>query len=188
MSQLTKFHLFPNLPVEIRLAIWALCLPRQVMTVECPIPLQDPATITEPETEDNKSQPCSMYETSGSASPAVAQVCRESRHETFRHGGWVQDPVHWSLLHCWSGRDRSRHYYRLVERPRFQPRSDTLFLMWNPQRDEYQDIAVQTIFQNTAKTGRLCVHFGMLIGGRGGVESILSMDNAMISAAKFPGY
>ncbi|KAF7714878.1 Uncharacterized protein PECH_007879 [Penicillium ucsense] len=74
------FHLFPQLPAELRLAIWRECLPRRVSELDCPLP-DEVYDWIEP-------VPCDLTHTSlaNRCRPMIALVCREARAVVFETG------------------------------------------------------------------------------------------------------
>ncbi|KAL2872400.1 2EXR domain-containing protein [Aspergillus lucknowensis] len=77
----TTFHLFPRLPIEIRLMIWRECLPNRVMEVD--------QQLDELLWDEDDSPPCTVnwkISTTNIAPPLITLVCRESRAVAFESG------------------------------------------------------------------------------------------------------
>lgn len=73
---MTEFHLFPNLPTELRLMIWEICLPSRIFELECPVP------------RDIGPNDCILYWPTRQnwQPPVLARVCRESRTVALENG------------------------------------------------------------------------------------------------------
>lgn len=82
-SQQAVFHVFPELPSELRLAIWRLCLPHRVSELD--IPLADIVFNVGP----GLPMPCELQHTTylNGRPPILARVCRESRAVAMENGG-----------------------------------------------------------------------------------------------------
>lgn len=86
----TSFRRFPDLPPELRLAIWRECLPRRVVELDCPIP-----TIVLYASDDDSDLPiCSMEHTTkaNSVPPLISRVCHEARSVALEKGRPPPDP------------------------------------------------------------------------------------------------
>lgn len=125
-----KFSIFPQLPTELRLAIWRLCLPHRVLELDYPI-------------DNSVFSPGALpwwYRTNHKITkhntrvPVIARVCRESRQVVFETWSmlarpeqgypaywserWTVDPDPWfdrvrtEIVHLgwWEGRDPESPY------------------------------------------------------------------------------
>ncbi|CAD0113389.1 unnamed protein product [Aureobasidium uvarum] len=86
------FHLFTQLPTELRLKVWRYCLPHRVCELDQPVD-----RIVFGLDDDNSSlAPCRLYQTTyqNGRPPLISHVCRESRFVATRSGGFatVCDP------------------------------------------------------------------------------------------------
>lgn len=82
----TTFHLFAQLPAELRLAIWRQCVPHRVYELDAPVAdllFPDLAGISPART------PCNLGRTTyrNGRPPIISRVCRESRAVAFETGG-----------------------------------------------------------------------------------------------------
>lgn len=80
MSDEEAFHLFPNLPPELRDKIWRLCFPRRVHEMN----------VSSPEKVYGAKIPCAHTRTTkmNSAPPLIYHVCRDARAITLETGGF----------------------------------------------------------------------------------------------------
>lgn len=95
MSEADKFfHLFPDLPTELHLAIWRECLSRRV--VELDMPIRECAL--EAEFDDEDLPICNIEHTTkaNSVPPLISRVCREARSVVFEKGWPFPDPGPWN--------------------------------------------------------------------------------------------
>ncbi|KAI1392058.1 uncharacterized protein F4822DRAFT_114563 [Hypoxylon trugodes] len=72
-AQDPAFHLFPNLPTELRLLIWRFCLPNRVIELDHPHP--------DPIFDFKRPAPCTLAKTTvlNNRPPLIAGVCHEAR-------------------------------------------------------------------------------------------------------------
>jgi len=103
MGWSSEFTLFPQLPTEVRLAIWTLCLPRRVLTIECVPPPRD-SKWRRPRDYIWARRPFVPFP------PAISRVCSEARQQAL-----------------WSSRLASYHRSIVF---RLQPRRDIVYLKW----------------------------------------------------------
>lgn len=131
------FHFFPQLPTELRLAIWRECLSPRVVELD--------NSWDEGAYPDLKFPPCTLRRTTGinRCPPAISRVCRESRQvalETYhiRDRGSPPEHAKWSsnleLGNLWI--DPSRDSVHLNWMPHFEPSywsdgSALDYLAWN---------------------------------------------------------
>ena len=134
MASSSEFSLFPQLPAEIRLAIWTLCLPRRVLTIDrvfCQRTgttrirhffFKSPRFVTVP--------------------PVLSRVCREARDQAFRDSGYA-----------------SNHIYRSSDVFGHQPKIDILYLRARRENlTESRGLEARIdIINNAAHSGRLCM-------------------------------
>ena len=78
---MSTFHIFPRLPVELRLAIWRECLPHR--TCELDIPLDSIVFNLQ-----TNAPSCKLWDTTymNGRPPIISRVCRESRAVAFETG------------------------------------------------------------------------------------------------------
>lgn len=83
----TTFHIFPWLPVELRLEIWRLCLPHRVCEKDHAV-YRILFNIWDRDTPI----PCFLYQTSevNGRPPVIARVCHESRAVALKTGGYYE--------------------------------------------------------------------------------------------------
>jgi hypothetical protein len=87
-----EFHLFPELPTELREEIWRLCLPERVC--ELTLPFDD---VVFHEYSFDGPWPCELYHTTrmNGRPPLITQVCHEARSVALKTGGiqpeWYRD-------------------------------------------------------------------------------------------------
>ena len=119
MTSLSEFHCFPNLPAEIRLAIWRLSIPRRIHDSD-----GTGWSLGQFLARNVLSCRCGWRPTQTPyALPILSQVCCESRAEVLRHG------YHTDIIKPWKAPRRKT----LDEGERrgvtwFQPQLDTIFL------------------------------------------------------------
>ncbi|KAK5111585.1 hypothetical protein LTR85_011814 [Meristemomyces frigidus] len=79
------FHLFPQLPAELRDEIWRYCLPNRIW--ERDEPEASLVYVFEID-EENDPTPCSLWHTTvvNGCPPVISRVCRESRSVAFETG------------------------------------------------------------------------------------------------------
>lgn len=87
------FHPLPRLPLELRLAIWRLCLPERVYELDLPesdYVFHVPYELT----MANRRVPCDLDLTStfNTLPPVITRVCRESRQVALETGSYVSQP------------------------------------------------------------------------------------------------
>lgn len=113
-----EFHFFSQLPTELRLAIWRVCLPNRVVEIDYP---WDDGGVFGPDPP-----PCKLQQTTtlNRHAPVISRVCRESRLVSFEAGhfrkeGSTPEEVPWiSNLR--------------VEKTWIDPSRDTIHLNWTP--------------------------------------------------------
>lgn len=95
----TSFHLFPDLPTELRLAIWRECLPRRVLELDRPIP----HLALRAWHDDGDLPICSMEHTTkaNSVPPLISRVCHEARSVALEKGRPLPDPDETTMLGTW---------------------------------------------------------------------------------------
>jgi hypothetical protein len=83
-----SFHLFSQLPKELRLMIWRECLPRRVAELDEPFPMMLDMELDD---EVEGTTGCKLSHTSrvNACPPIISRVCRESRHLAFESGRFV---------------------------------------------------------------------------------------------------
>lgn len=81
-----SFTKFPNLPTELRRAIWRCCLPLRVYELDGAF-----ARVIFGVVDPQKSLPCSLHIPSALnvRPPVITRVCRESRELAFEEGSFV---------------------------------------------------------------------------------------------------
>lgn len=81
------FHLFPDLPKELRDEIWRLCLPHRVAELDLP-PRKWVHEPVSPPNGQQRRRPCLLGPTSmtNSAPPLISRVCHESRTLALKTG------------------------------------------------------------------------------------------------------
>lgn len=87
-----SFHLFGQLPTELRQQIWQYCLPHRVVELDCPLD----TIVYWLDREDINNllpSPCTLRHTTlqNGRPPLISRVCRESRSVATRSGGFVTD-------------------------------------------------------------------------------------------------
>lgn len=113
-----EFHFFSQLPTELRLAIWRICLPNRVVEIDYP--------WGEGGVFGADSPPCKLQQTTNlnRRAPTIGRVCRESRLVAFefghfRNNGSTPEEVPWiSNIR--------------VNKTWLDPSRDTIHLNWTP--------------------------------------------------------
>jgi hypothetical protein len=84
------FHLFPQLPAELREEIWRLCIPQRVCELDMPV---DDIVFYEEGGTSNGPWPCELFHTTdmNKRPPLISQVCHESRAVAFKNGSIVRE-------------------------------------------------------------------------------------------------
>lgn len=92
----TSFHLFPDLPTELRLAIWRECLPRRVVELDRP----EPDSALRAWNDDQVLPICSMEHTTkaNSVPPLISRVCHEARYVALEEGRPLTGPDETTML------------------------------------------------------------------------------------------
>lgn len=113
-----EFHFFSQLPTELRLAIWRICLHNRVDEIDYP---WDEGVNFYPNLP-----PCKLQQTTdiNRRAPVISRVCHESRMVAFETGyyrdeGWPPQEAPW-------------HSNLLVERTWLDPCRDIILLNWTP--------------------------------------------------------
>lgn len=121
-----SFHCFPQLPKELRKAIWRECLPRRVLELD--VPRADLLAQDLPD-ELEGTVSCRLEDTTSlnSKPPVIAQVCFEAREVAFETGRLID------FRDLWDGASVNVHG---TAGPRyacwFDPACDAIHLHWNP--------------------------------------------------------
>lgn len=81
------FRLFPQLPIELRVEIWRLCLLHRVSEMDYPVDFM----IYGSADPDDGEYACSLRSTSidNTRPPLLTRVCRESRRIAFESGNFL---------------------------------------------------------------------------------------------------
>lgn len=113
-----KFHFFPQLPTELRLAIWGECLPNRVVEIDYPWDEGAYLCLNPP--------PCKLWQTTdiNRHPPVISRVCRESRlvaSET----GYYHDRVSAPPGAQWKSNLQ-------LEKSWIDPSRDSIHLNWTP--------------------------------------------------------
>ncbi|KAF3394605.1 hypothetical protein F1880_005584 [Penicillium rolfsii] len=113
-----EFHFFSQLPTELRLAIWRICLPNRVVEIDLP---WDDGVDFYPNLP-----PCELRQTThiNRRAPLISRVCHESRLVAFETGYYRDDssPPQEAL---WKSD-------LLVKRTWLDPCRDIILLNWTP--------------------------------------------------------
>lgn len=110
-----NFITFPNLPAELRIAIWRECLPSRIVEPD----------VQQDEVIWARDSPCDVnwkITWVNKAPPVIARVCRESRAVAFENGSLIDIEAH-------------RFSNNMVERPWLDPARDSIHLNWEPAAD-----------------------------------------------------
>lgn len=78
-----RFHLFPQLPTELREEIWRFCLPSRIISIDAAV-----GFIVFDTSGSGLQAPCQLYHTTfmNNRPPLLTQICRESRAVAFETG------------------------------------------------------------------------------------------------------
>lgn len=120
------FHFFPQLPTELRLAIWRECFPIRVAELDYPWDKASYLCLS--------SRPCRLQKTTdvNRCPPVISRVCRESRYVASKTGhvrglGSPPPGAQWTSS-------------RLLEKLWIDPSRDSIHLNWTPvYKFEYSD-------------------------------------------------
>src|SRR5277367_3810584 len=94
-----EFTLFPQLPLDLRRAVWQQCLPHRVMELDAP-------------SQAKVETYCELYRTSAlnMRPPVITRVCRESRDVAFENAGVVKADNDLNAP-CWSSGTSLQHHW-----------------------------------------------------------------------------
>ncbi|RAO67019.1 uncharacterized protein BHQ10_003031 [Talaromyces amestolkiae] len=142
----TTFHLFPWLPIELRLEIWRLCLPHRVCEkdVACSFILFNLLDNSVP-------APCFLYQTTkvNGRPPVITRVCHESRAVALKAGGYYEfydtedcDTDDWDAddgLPISETSDKKPYWdaVNCIKEAWFDPTRDVTHLHWEPKYQEF---------------------------------------------------
>lgn len=139
MPSPSKFRFFPQLPTEIRLTIWTLCLPRRVHTLERVNPRRNSTTHSQG----------SFWRSPafGPSPPLLSRVCREARQHALRSSGHISNYSDHPPPALW-----------------LQPGLDIVYLRWNWEDRQSPGSLDDVYTVNSAYySGRLCISKDLLL-------------------------
>ena len=113
-----SFHRFPNLPYEIRHAIWTLCKPHRVADM-------DRLAIAIEEDMIASCRGVGLTSFHNSLPPVITQVCRESRKVFMEHHGVLYGKARWKEESLAS---ESEHFGYYADMNWFNPSTDIIHL------------------------------------------------------------
>ncbi|KAL4762038.1 2EXR domain-containing protein, partial [Aspergillus foveolatus] len=122
----TTFHLFPKLPIEIRLMIWRECLPNRVMELDHQ---QDELLW-----DEDDDPPCMFnwkISRTNNAPPLITLICRESRAVAFESGSRQPSPDP-RIAGMKDILDFSKY---MLPRPWLDKKRDAVHVNWEPWAD-----------------------------------------------------
>jgi hypothetical protein len=113
------FHFFPQLPPELRRAIWLECVPHRI--AELDVPSTELAAMDFNASDVAPDKCCRLGQTSrlNSKPPVLTRICRESRALAFETGGFLEDSGLWAADNA-------------VPRPWLDCSRDVVHLNWTP--------------------------------------------------------
>jgi len=123
LAMAASFPQFLQLPPEIRIQIWELCLPRRVLDIDLPdVYATDPAHFSNEDDYDIFQLMCQFrhcHVKRNVEPPILLRVCQETRDIVLRNGHYIDSPS----------------YDRCIPRLWVQPKRDVLNLNWDSRYD-----------------------------------------------------